>query len=165
MKLLYSLDFQRLNQILKKSGKKRAEKFLQKVYTFLYKKASKLTQQNYCRVKCGTCLAGRVNKQESFCCNGCIYLVNNKCSIDALTCRAHICFVVEKYLARTNKKLLNEVAILDRLIRSFNFYVYRGTREDSIKKAMDQLFKPKFNLKFHLKSISIRMGKFSSKTS
>ena len=79
---------------LAKLSRKKARKILTKIYDRLYKSAVRLVKDNdYCQVEKGECIRGRKVEPGSLkrCCANCKHLKDNKCSIEALTCRTHMC--------------------------------------------------------------------------
>lgn len=52
---------------------------------------------NPCRIRNGSCTAGRNTEIESFCCRGCQYLSDSGCLAEALWCKLWLCGYVKGY--------------------------------------------------------------------
>jgi hypothetical protein len=76
-----------------------------------------LAQYNPCEIKDGKC------KRGYFCCDGCIHLVNNSCSIRSLLCKVWICDVVSKTV---DKQLIDDLRLIYNEGLVNNMIIFRG---------------------------------------
>lgn len=74
-----------------------------------------LSRYNPCKVTDGKCIRGH------FCCNGCVYLIDNKCSIKSLLCKLWLC---EKF--SVNESVVSELKDIFDIALSNDLLIARG---------------------------------------
>lgn len=138
----------RVKDFLSSLPKAKRREVLERMFDKLYRRAVELTKTNYCQVKCGTCVAGRLTLQEynqnelkrrgpkfkksiQFCCQGCKHLGPKGCTVEALACRAHFCWAIP--LPSEIKEKLNR---LNDAIWRWGLSRPRENKKDTIQFAM-----------------------------
>jgi hypothetical protein len=103
-------------------------------YDELYEEAERFIKKyNPCKVENGTCLRFREIRDGNFCCRHCENLTEKGCSIKSLTCKTWFCAIAGKCF---NEEAKNELNVL--LKKGYDFSVYRGSKELSIKVAIQR---------------------------
>lgn len=120
---------------------------LEKRFDRLWTRASQVLDRHQpCRIEGGSCYSMRAfpqrHKKMPFCCGGCAHLGPQGCTVQSLHCKLFICEPLEKlHIKRKDgrrvysplaKALRGLIAEADR----YAFRVFRGTREESIEKAL-----------------------------
>lgn len=105
------------------------------VYHSLYTRAEALMKRfNPCNVCDGVCERHRRDEGKNFCCEGCIYLGPEGCSVKALQCSLWIC----RYdlIAPVNKRAFDSI-MWGLMIEASGFHLLypRGSMEDAIARA------------------------------
>lgn len=106
---------------------------LSEEYDKLYKRAELFIKKyNPCKIVNGRCARAQ-RCGQNFCCDGCQHLTSKGCSIKSLTCKVwfHCGYANYKVLMFKEYKELERDSSL--------FFCHRGTKEDSIKKALFKL--------------------------
>jgi hypothetical protein len=122
---------------------------LEKRFDRLYAQADQaLAQHQPCRIEGGSCYSMRTDPARhrrmkmAFCCGGCQHLGPQGCTVESLHCKLFICEPLEKLHIRRKdgQRVYSPLAkALRRLIAQadkYAFRVFRGTREESIQKAL-----------------------------
>jgi len=105
------------------------------VYDSLYNRAVALMDRfNPCNVCDGVCERHRRQEGKNFCCDGCLYLGKEGCSVKALQCKLWIC----RYdlVAPVNKRAFDSI-MWGLMIEAagFNLLYARGSMEDAVAQA------------------------------
>lgn len=107
--------------------------FLESRFNYLYQQACDIMKQyDPCGVCNGTCTRGRCGKQN-FCCEGCKYLSDKGCTVEALACKLWVCEEAELLLP---ENVLDKLEQLTLLVWHWELEVFRGSKEESLEKAL-----------------------------
>jgi hypothetical protein len=115
----------------------RSRAFLEERFDRLYAAACKaLEDHDPCAVRGGQCYSMR------FCCGGCRHLGPEGCTVESLHCRLWVCGPLDWiHISRANGKkayspLLGKLRRLTALADRYGFRIWRGTKEESIERAL-----------------------------
>lgn len=137
----------RIDKIMLAATPKKRKEILNKIFDKLYQRALRLKKFNYCQIKCGSCVAARLNKDNKIqkiitnrndkfngCCNGCRYLGKNGCTVEALSCRAWYCgiLVVENNWREENPYIYVALRRLNNAISRWGLESHRKAKEETI---------------------------------
>ena len=102
------------------------------LYDTLYKASVNLfSKYNPCEIKDGTCWRTRnfSKKVDNFCCNGCEYVSEKGCTVEAVGCKLWLCHYTNK-----NKNIpaafFSVLNILRLVTKRHGFYGIRFSKED-----------------------------------
>jgi hypothetical protein len=122
---------------------------LEKRFDRLYAQSEQvLGKYQPCQIRDGSCYSMRTDPQRhvrmkmAFCCGGCQHLGPQGCTVESIHCKLFICEPLEKlHIKRKDGRRVPSplVKALRRLIAQadkYAFRVFRGTREESIQKAL-----------------------------
>ena len=122
---------------------------LERRFDRLYAQASQLLGKHKpCAIEGGSCYSMRTDPARhrrmrmDFCCGGCTHLGPQGCTVESLHCKLFICEPLEKlHIKRKDGRRVFSplVQALRRLTAEADKYalrVFRGTREESIQKAL-----------------------------
>jgi hypothetical protein len=122
---------------------------LERRFDRLYEQASRLLGRHQpCAIHDGSCYSMRSDPQRhrrmkmAFCCGGCAHLGPQGCTVESLHCKLFICEPLEKlHIKRKDGRRVHSplVVALRKLTAQadkYAFRVFRGTREESIQKAL-----------------------------
>jgi hypothetical protein len=126
---------------------KHSQAFLEKKFDQLYAAAAEaLKVHDPCQVRGGACLSMREYPEnhvnEPFCCTGCKHLGPQGCTVESLHCKLWTCMPIDNVniSRRKGQRVLSPLFVQLKKIREegrkHHFLIWRGTREESIKKAM-----------------------------
>jgi len=126
---------------------RRSRAYLERKFDELYAAAMEtLKGFNPCQIRGGACYSIRTfperHKNAPFCCTGCPHLGPEGCTVESIYCRLWICEPLEKVHVkrvagvRTPSPLERRLRKLRRRSEHFGFQVFRGTKEESIAKAL-----------------------------
>jgi hypothetical protein len=121
--------------------------YLEKKFDELYAGANAVLKgHNPCQIRGGACYSMRhfpeQHKNEPFCCTGCKHLGPEGCTVESLYCRLWICEPLERLHIKRRKGvrvpdgLVKALRALRKRADHFGLQVFRGTKEDSIAKAL-----------------------------
>lgn len=121
--------------------------YLERKFDELYAAAmAALKEFNPCQIRGGSCFSMRTrpdqHKDAPFCCGGCKHLGPRGCTVESLYCRLWICGPLEnRHIKRRLGRRVPDLMVrtLKRLRDRADHYglqVFRGTREESIEKAL-----------------------------
>lgn len=126
---------------------KHSRAFLEAKFDRLYAAAeAALKGFNPCQIRGGACYSMRTaperHTEMPFCCGGCRHLGAQGCTVESLYCRLWICEPLEKLHirrrrgVRTPSAMVKTLRALRRRSEHFGFQVFRGTKEESVEKAL-----------------------------
>lgn len=127
----------------------RQREILERLHNFLYRRALKLKEHNYCQFKqengkltcASTRCHGRSDTSPAWCCQGCKHLSPNGCTVEALACRAWVC--ESGWNSAVQNKNLNPIVKrarkISRLASQWGLWHPRADKETAIKKGLGEL--------------------------